>query len=45
MNNFLNTSIKKKKVKFKIKEFKSYWIEINTVKDAKVAAKELLQKP
>ena len=41
MTSFLDASIKEKKIKFKIKKFKSYWLEIDNEKDLNVASKEL----
>ena len=41
MTSFIDASIKEKKIKFKIKKFKSYWFEIDNEKDLNVAAKGL----
>ena len=41
MTSFLNISILKKKINFKIKKYKSYWYEIDNKKDLEVSSREL----
>ncbi len=41
MTNFLNKSIKEKNLKFKVRNYKKYWFEIDSLNDVKVATKEL----
>ena len=41
MTNFLNKSIQKKIIRFKIKDFKSFWFEIDTNRDVTITSKEL----
>ena len=41
MTSFLNLSIKNKIINFKVKKYKSYWYEIDTISDYKFADKEI----
>lgn len=41
MTSFLNNALKQKKINFIIKKYKSYWYEIDTAKDIKVAEKAI----
>lgn len=44
MTSFIDAAIKKENFKFKIKEFKSYWFEIDNLKDLNISSKELRNK-
>ena len=41
MTSFLNNALKQKKIDFIIKKYKSYWYEIDTAKDIKIAKKAI----
>lgn len=41
MTSFLNMCIKKKTIKIKVKNYSSYWYEIDSLKDIKVATKDI----
>jgi len=43
MTSFLNTSIINKKIKLKVKKYKSYWYEIDNKKDLDVSSRELVK--